>query len=122
MNQVWQHLYVEGISDFKLSPGANHHIAIFVPERKGMPARVQVFAVSSFTQPLMTKSFYKADKIEFNWNKAGTAVTFLTQTEVDKTGKNYYGETNLYIMNVQNQVDARVVLGELSCLIPLNLS
>ncbi|KAF3907105.1 hypothetical protein ABW21_db0203039 [Orbilia brochopaga] len=110
MNTVWEHLRVEGVTEFQLSPGENNNVIVFVPEKKGHPAKAAVYTVPNFTTPVMQKSFFKADKIQFNWNKAGTAVLFLTQTEVDKTGKNYYGETNLYMMNVKAGVDARVTL------------
>lgn len=46
------------------------------------------------------------------WNKSGTNLLFLTQTEVDKTGKSYYGESNLYLMAAAGQFDCRVTLGE----------
>lgn len=46
------------------------------------------------------------------WNTAGSSLLFLTQTEVDKTGKSYYGETNLYMMTASGNFDCRVVLGE----------
>ncbi|EWC45513.1 hypothetical protein DRE_05371 [Drechslerella stenobrocha 248] len=110
MSAVWEHLRVEGVTEFQLSPGENYHVVVFVPEKQGQPAKAAVYVVPDFSTPLMRKSFFKADKIQFNWNNAGTAVLFLTQTEVDKTGKNYYGETNLYLMNVKAGVDARVVL------------
>lgn len=32
--KVWNKLRVEGVSDFAVSPGENHSIAVFVPERK----------------------------------------------------------------------------------------
>ena len=47
------------------------------------------------------------------WNKSGSNLLFLTQTDVDKTGKSYYGETNLYLMNAAGQFDCRVTLGPL---------
>ena len=31
---VWNKLRVEGVSDFAISPGKNHSVAVFVPERK----------------------------------------------------------------------------------------
>ena len=31
---VWNKLRVEGVTDFALSPGKNHSIAVFIPERK----------------------------------------------------------------------------------------
>lgn len=34
LGTVWNKLRVEGVTDFALSPGKNHSIAVFVPERK----------------------------------------------------------------------------------------
>ena len=31
---VWNRLRIEGVADFALSPGKNHSVAVFVPERK----------------------------------------------------------------------------------------
>ncbi len=46
------------------------------------------------------------------WNGSGSAVIVLAQTEVDKTGKSYYGETNLYLLSASGGFDCRVDLGE----------
>jgi translation initiation factor 2A len=46
------------------------------------------------------------------WNDSGSAVIVLAQTEVDKTGKSYYGETNLYLLSASGGFDCRVDLGE----------
>ena len=34
LSTVWNKLRVEGVSDFAVSPGKNHSIAVFIPERK----------------------------------------------------------------------------------------
>jgi translation initiation factor 2A len=34
LTKVWNKLRVEGVTEFAVSPGANHSIAVFVPERK----------------------------------------------------------------------------------------
>ena len=34
LSVVWNKLRIEGVSDFAISPGENHSIAVFVPERK----------------------------------------------------------------------------------------
>ncbi|KAI9621483.1 hypothetical protein KEM48_007718 [Puccinia striiformis f. sp. tritici PST-130] len=62
------------------------------------------------TPPLSQKTFFKADKIQMKWNRSGTSVLILTQTDVDKTGKSYYGETNLYMLSANGQFDCRVTL------------
>ncbi len=41
---VWNKLRVEGVTDFAVSPGENHSIAVFIPERKvgGIPAQILI--------------------------------------------------------------------------------
>lgn len=34
LSTVWNKLRVEGVSDFAVSPGKNHSVAVFTPERK----------------------------------------------------------------------------------------
>ena len=34
LSTVWNKLRVEGVTDFAMSPGENHSIAVFIPERK----------------------------------------------------------------------------------------
>ncbi len=65
-----------------------------------------------FASPHSQKTFYKGDKVQMKWNGSGSAVIVLAQTEVDKTGKSYYGETNLYLLSASGGFDCRVDLGE----------
>ena len=44
------------------------------------------------------------------WNQLGTTLIVLAQTEVDKTGKSYYGETTLYVMSANGGFDSRITL------------
>ncbi|KAH7325078.1 eukaryotic translation initiation factor eIF2A-domain-containing protein [Stachybotrys elegans] len=108
---VWNKLRVEGVANYSLAPGTqNHAVAVFVPERKGQPAAVQVYNVPMFNRPISQKTFYKGDKVQFKWNKQGSSILVLAQTEVDTTGKSYYGETTLYLLSTSGTFDARVSL------------
>lgn len=102
------------MSDFKLSPGRNPHVAAFVAEKKGAPASVKIYPLLNLANsaPVSQKTFFKADKVQMKWNKSGTSLLFLTQTDVDKTGKSYYGETNLYMLSANGTFDCRVSLGQ----------
>ncbi|KAK4052206.1 hypothetical protein OIO90_004428 [Microbotryomycetes sp. JL221] len=103
-------LRCEGVESCSLSPGRFPNVALFVPEKKGAPAMVKVHNLTALVSCSSQKTFFKADKIKMKWNKLGTNLLFLTQTEVDKTGKSYYGETNLYLMAAGGQFDCRVTL------------
>jgi len=75
-----------------------------------MPAAVKVYQVPQFNSPISQKTFYKGDKVQLKWNELGTSLIVLAQTEVDKTNKNYYGETNMYILNANGSFDSRIQL------------
>lgn len=75
-----------------------------------MPAAVKVFQVPQFAQPISQKTFYKGDKVQLKWNDLGTSLIVLAQTEVDKTNKSYYGETNMYILSANGSFDSRIQL------------
>lgn len=111
LSSVWNKLRVEGVADFALSPGQTQSIAVFIPERKGQPAAVKVFIVPQFGAPVSQKSFFKGDKVQLKWNSSGTTLIVLAQTEVDKTGKSYYGETTLYLLSASGAFDSRIDLG-----------
>jgi translation initiation factor 2A len=66
--------------------------------------------VPNFTNPVSQKNFFKGDKVQLKWNDHGTSLIVLAQTEVDKTGKSYYGETTLYILSANGGFDSRIEL------------
>lgn len=121
LTTVWNKLRVEGVADFALSPGQTHSIAVFVPERKGQPAQVKVFIVPQFGASVSQKSFFKGDKVQLKWNSSGTTLIVLAQTEVDRTGKSYYGETTLYLLSASGAFDSRVDLGMWTCIVESNI-
>ncbi|KAK4549051.1 hypothetical protein LTR36_007507 [Oleoguttula mirabilis] len=110
LGTVWNKLRVEGVTDFALAGTQTHSVAVFVPERKGQPASVKVFNVPQFAQPVSQKTFFKGDKVQLKWNQQGTSVIVLAQTEVDKSNKSYYGETNMYILSANGGFDSRIQL------------
>ena len=101
---------MEGLTAFSISPGRNPSIAVFLPERKGLPASSQIFSVSDLERPSAQKQFYKADKICFLWNSNGRCLLAHTTTDVDKTNKSYYGESNLYLLHTNGSNAVRVDL------------
>ena len=78
---------------------------------QGQPAAVKVFNVPNFDAPVSQKNFFKGDKVQLKWNDLGTHLIVLAQTEVDKTGKSYYGETTLYLLSADGGFDSRIDLG-----------
>ena len=65
-----------------------------------------------FGSPISQKSFFKGDKVQLKWNNSGTSLIVLAQTDVDKSGKSYYGETTLYLLSANGGFDSRIDLGK----------
>ncbi|ODN77153.1 hypothetical protein L202_05681 [Cryptococcus amylolentus CBS 6039] len=120
----------EGSTNAKpIAPHTEPGVAIWVGEKKGAPASVGLWTLSALvgkgaangdgeikteTRDMPTtqarKAFYKADKLTVKWNNAGTMALFLAQSDVDATGKSYYGETNLYLVGLDGAFDGLVEL------------
>lgn len=69
-----------------------------------------MFNVPQFSSPISQKTFFKGDKVQMKWNKQGSSILVLAQTDVDRSGKSYYGETTLYLLSTTGAIDARVTL------------
>lgn len=98
------------IGEFLLSPGQNYSVSVFYPEQKGRPASVRVYQIPNFQAPVSQKTFFKADRVKMKWNKLGTALLALASTDVDQSGKSYYGETSLYLLGIAGSYDSRIHL------------
>lgn len=72
---------------------------------------MRLYESPNFENPVCNKSFYKADRVNITWNNQGTACLISTNTDVDKTGQSYYGETNLYFMALKDALSVHVQLG-----------
>ncbi|RPD55709.1 translation initiation factor eIF-2A [Lentinus tigrinus ALCF2SS1-7] len=105
-------LKVEGATSVTLSPGLNPSVAVFVAEKKGQPATVKIYSLTSLAGiPTCQKTFFKAQRSQIKWNTLGTQVLILTQTDVDQANKSYYGETGgLYLLSAAGNFDCRVTL------------
>eukprot|EP01118_Nematostelium_gracile_P004055 TRINITY_DN147_c0_g1_i1.p1 TRINITY_DN147_c0_g1~~TRINITY_DN147_c0_g1_i1.p1 ORF type:complete len:597 (+),score=210.21 TRINITY_DN147_c0_g1_i1:44-1792(+) len=103
-------LKLADIRGFEISGGeAPFKIAGFVPEKKGAPASIKVFKFPSMDM-VASKSFYKAQEVQLLWNSTGTAVLAATHTEVDKSGKSYYGESGLHYASADGKIECQVPL------------
>tara|TARA_R110002050_G_scaffold60440_2_gene134051 strand:+ start:851 stop:2254 length:1404 start_codon:yes stop_codon:yes gene_type:complete len=88
----------ERVSDFSLSPGKiPFNVGVFVPEKKGAPAEVKIYQYPSL-RLLCTKSFY-ADAVSFKWSNSGKHSLVSVSSHVDRTGRNYYGQSGLYFLS-----------------------
>jgi translation initiation factor 2A len=83
---------------------------LFVPEKKGKPASVRVYQFPGLETAVASKSFYKAQEVIMKWSPNGSALIIETRTDVDTSGKSYYGETGLFFLQSDGQYD---------CIVPL---
>jgi translation initiation factor 2A len=109
--RVVSRINLSGIARFAVSPGeAPYRIALFAKGKNGGPSSARVYQFPELETAVCTKSFFKGDRADIEWNAGGTAVLVSTQTEVDKTGKSYYGESGLYYIQADGKVDYNVTL------------
>lgn len=90
------------IESFQMSPGKNPAIAVFIPAKGGNPAFIKVFSLplGATKKPVSEKQFFKGESCVFKWNSLGTSLLALVSTDVDSTNKSYYGETQLYLLDI----------------------
>lgn len=81
-----------------------------MPEKKGKPASVKVFQFPGLASVVAQKSFFKAQDVTMKWSPTGSALIIETRTDVDTTGKSYYGETGLFFLESDGAYD---------CIVPL---
>lgn len=87
-----------------VSPGPSPpFVAFYVPGTKGAPSMCRLFRYPNLeaNQPIASKSFFQADKVEMMWNQKGNGLLLLTSTDVDQTGVSYYGKQALHFMTTK---------------------
>jgi len=97
-------LKVPNIGHFSWAPGEAlpHKFAVFVPEKKGQPGRVQMCNYPETNSVVLQKSIFKAQGARILWNQQGTAALLIAETDVDTSGKSYYGETGVHLLDATN--------------------
>ncbi|CAH0698922.1 unnamed protein product [Spodoptera exigua] len=94
-----QQLQADKLKCFSVSPSPApiYYFAAFTLGKAGQPSFWRVFKYPEFdqTQAVVSRSSFQADKATFYWNRRGTNVFAMTQTDVDKTGGSYYGKQSL---------------------------
>ncbi|KAG0674414.1 hypothetical protein C6P40_000406 [Pichia californica] len=98
------------IEDFQLSPGKNPSVAVFIPAIKSNPAYIKVYSLPNIKNPVSQKQFFKGESCIFKWNSLGTSILALVSTDVDSTNKSYYGETQLYLLDISGLFDQKIHL------------
>ena len=95
---------VAHFSLFSSNDGLVTKLALFKPEDNGGgPARVNIYEKDGSTGIQASKSFFKAQNIEFHWSPNGKVV--LLQTHTDTSSETYYGESNLYLLHTDGSYD-----------------
>lgn len=105
---------VPGVAAIQLSKLPGSHIATYVPESKGVPASVQIFACGSGSDtsspPLARRSFFRCSTVQLHWNKGSTGLLAVAQADVDKTNQSYYGESKLSYLTTDGTHEGLVPL------------
>lgn len=90
-------------STYLISTAEHPTICTFTPEKSGKPAHLTIWPLleGQITKKIVTKSFFKADSCQLQWNALGNAVLCVATTDFDSSNKSYYGENTLYLLSFQ---------------------
>ncbi|OMO63860.1 Ribosomal protein S4e [Corchorus capsularis] len=105
-------LRIPGVTAVELSKAPGSHVAAFVPESKGSPASVQIYACGKElqSQPLARRSFFRCSTVQLHWNRGSTGLLVVVQSDVDKTNQSYYGESKLNYLTTDGAHEGLVPL------------
>jgi len=112
-DQVTKRIRLEGVSNFAFAPGTLPPVvAAFVPEKKGGPGQASIYKYPAVDQPVATKTLWKAQTAELEWGPNASGLLVAAKTDVDKSGKSYYGSTTLHFVSPRAAPDAALALDE----------
>lgn len=105
-------LRIPGVAALELSKAPGSHVAAFVPESKGIPASVQLYACGKEpqSQPVARRSFFRCSSVQLSWNHGSTGLLAVVQSDVDKTNQSYYGESKLNYLTTDGAHEGLVPL------------
>nr|XP_049698607.1 eukaryotic translation initiation factor 2A [Helicoverpa armigera] len=100
LDRYTQQITADKLKSFSVSPSPapTYYFALFTLGKAGQPSFWRVYKYPDFkdeSQAVVSRSSFQADKATFYWNRRGTNVFAMTQTDVDKTGGSYYGKQSL---------------------------
>lgn len=103
---------IPGIASAELSNKPGSHVAAFVPEIKGQPGSVQIYACApnSDGQPIARRNFFRCSTVQQHWNHGSTGVLVVVHADVDKTNQSYYGESKLHYLTLDGSHNGLVNL------------
>lgn len=89
-------------------------VSTFKPATSGGPAKISVFNYvgEPVDRAVGMKTTFKADHAAFAWSKKCNAVLCKVETDVDTTGKSYYGESALFLLHADGSSDCKVMPGK----------
>lgn len=94
--------FTQKVASFSLSSSKANgtiNIACYSEGTKGQPSFVRMYKYPAMDNPIANKSFYKVDRVNYLWSPKGDHVLLNCSSDVDKSGKSYYGEQSLQFMD-----------------------
>ena len=91
-------------------------IATFTLPKKGKAATVMLWSYTytkskKIRNPFfkeVTRAFDAVDECTFMWNLRGDTLLAIASSEVDHTGRSYYGNQTLYLLNAKNKLSVKL--------------
>lgn len=103
---------IQGVTKCELSKGsAPYTLAVFIAGSKGSPGKLALYRhPDQGGEEILNRSTFRAESVTFKWNSRGSSLLALVSTNVDTSGKSYYGQSEVYFMNKMGTVNKRIEL------------
>ncbi len=96
---------------FSLSPMLPIAIASFIPVRGSKPCEIAIYSgpltnlAPQPTKAVASINLFRGTHANYEWSKDGVYALIRTDTDVDVTGKSYYGESSLFLLRRQKDMN-----------------
>lgn len=76
------------------------HLVTFQSQHAAIPAKLSIYNINDINTVMASKQFFKAEEALIKWSTNGEYILVQSATFTDKTGKSYYGESQLHCISV----------------------
>lgn len=101
------------VAQVQVSPlsAGTAHVCVYVPEtsKSSQAGYAAVYALADVTKPTIKVTLpIKLNGVTMLWNKEGTAVLFMANSDVDPTGQSYFGTTSLFLISADGKTHKQI--------------
>eukprot|EP00906_Rhabdomonas_costata_P031800 RCo044871 len=108
-----QSMLEERVSGLSVSLGSPPCVAVLTTSKQGKPGSVRIYELGQLHQePKLAQDITRVDSADLLWNRQGTTLLVHSKTDVDTTGRSYYGNSSLFLLDLPSKQVWHVKMGQ----------